>query len=109
MFPAKSLDAQASAQNQREKRPNGHDLKDKTPPRYLRLPKAGERCRFTGLCRSFLNGLILPTKANGHKPPVRSAVLKLDRNATRGVRLIDTASLLSWIEKHEVGGEEVAQ
>jgi len=64
-------------------------------PEFIRLPKAGERCPFTGLSRSYLNSLIL-----GPNPPVKSFVLR-KRGARTGVRLISYDSLLAYIRKHE--------
>lgn len=62
---------------------------------FLRLPKTPERV--CGLSRSTLNGLILPTAANGFKPPVRSVVLKSSKGAVRGIRLIDLQSLIAHL------------
>lgn len=42
-------------------------------PLYLRLPKSGKRCPATGLSRSTLNDLILPTPSNDFRPPVPGA------------------------------------
>ena len=65
-------------------------------PEFLRLPPPGVRCPFTGLSRSALNELILPTELNGFKPPVRSFCIRR-RGARTGIRLIDYASLKSYI------------
>lgn len=73
------------------------------PAEFLRLPPPGQRCPFTGLTRSFLNNLILPTEKNGHKPPVRSFVLR-QRGKQTGVRLIDGVSLFDYIRRHEDTG-----
>jgi hypothetical protein len=64
--------------------------------RFLRLPKTGEREPLTGLSRSYLNALILPTRANNFSPPVRSYVLKKP-GARTGVRLIDRQSLIDYV------------
>lgn len=69
-------------------------------PEFLRLPKTGERCPHTGLCRSTLNGLILPSPGNGHKPPVKSHCLR-QRGQARGIRLIDTRSLMDYLRSQE--------
>ena len=66
-------------------------------PAFLRLPKCGERCALTGLSRSMLNALILPTAANNFMPPVVSHVVKSDLQSTRGVRVIEVRSLLAFI------------
>ena len=65
-------------------------------PEFLRLPKPGTLCPLTGLGRSYLNSLILPTDANGHRPPVASVCLR-QRGAKRGVRLISWDSLSAYL------------
>ena len=45
-------------------------------PEFIRLPKPGTLCRWTGLSRSKLNELILPSPVNSFKPPVRSLSLR---------------------------------
>lgn len=66
-------------------------------PAYIRLPRAGCRCPYTGLSRTTLNELSIPSPANDFAPPVVSHVLKIRGLATRGVRLIDLNSLLNHI------------
>jgi hypothetical protein len=65
-------------------------------PEFIRLPKPGTLCKYTGLSRSYLNFLILPTKQNKFTPPVRSNVLR-QKGARTGVRLIDYQSLVRFI------------
>lgn len=74
---------------------------------FLRLPPPGQRCPHTGLSRSYLNDLILPTVENGNRPPVRSFVLR-KRGAQTGVRIIDAASLFNYIRRHEDTGTQPA-
>ena len=69
-------------------------------PEFLRLPPPGQQCPWSDLSRSGLNGLILPTAENNFKPPVRSFVLR-KKGAKTGIRLIDYASLSSYIRDHE--------
>jgi hypothetical protein len=71
----------------------------KIEPEFLRLPKPGQLCPYTGLTRSFLNELILPTPRNNGKPPVRSFCLR-QKGAKTGVRLIDFADLKRHIRQH---------
>lgn len=71
-------------------------------PEFLRLPKPGTLCPLTGLGRSYLNSLILPTDANGHRPPVASVCLR-QRGAKRGVRLISWDSLSAYLFAHLEG------
>ena len=65
-------------------------------PEWIRLPKPGERCFYTGLSRSTLNELTIPSEVNNYLPPVRSAVIK-KRCAVRGIRLISFDSLTEYI------------
>lgn len=71
-------------------------------PEFLRLPKPGTLCPLTGLGRSYLNSLILPTEANGNRPPVASICLR-QRNAKKGVRLVVYDSLVSHLRAHLEG------
>jgi hypothetical protein len=66
---------------------------------FMRLPKDKERDPLFGLGRGFLNTLILPSRANHHRPPVASCVLR-QRGARTGVRLIDVASLRDYTLQH---------
>jgi len=61
-------------------------------PRFLRLPRSGELCWFSGLSRS---QMWLAVKA-GH---VRSHSLKRP-GTRRGVRLVDAASLVEWLSSN---------
>ena len=69
-------------------------------PEFVRLPRSGPEY-YTGLTRSTLNNLILPSEANGYRPPVRSVCLRKPGRA-RGVRLIHLDSLLTWIKSQDV-------
>ena len=64
-----------------------------TTPIWIRLPKPGKSCPYTGLSRSTLNNLIL-----GKTPPVKSVSLRTKRHAIRGCRIILLSSLLEYIE-----------
>ena len=65
-------------------------------PEFIRLPKPGTLCRWTGLSRSKLNELILPSPVNSFKPPVRSLSLR-NRGQMKAVRLIVLESLLGYL------------
>ena len=67
-------------------------------PEFIELPKNGEREHYSGLGRSYLNSLILPTVKNNYKPPVKSHSIR-PRGALRGKRLIVLDSLLSYIKQ----------
>jgi len=76
------------------------EQRDISHPEYIRLPSPGSRCALTGLTRSTLAELVVPCKANGEKPPVKSLVLK-KRGATRGIRLINYDSLIDHLRTLE--------
>jgi hypothetical protein len=63
---------------------------------YIRLPRPGEHDPFFGLTRSYLNLLILPSKENDRRPPVRSSVLR-QGNAKTGVRMVNVESLRAYL------------
>lgn len=60
-------------------------------PEFIRLPKPGRRCPWTGLTRSSMNQLVL-----GPEAPVKSVVVAR-KGASRGVRLVVFASLISYL------------
>lgn len=74
-------------------------------PEWLRLPKSGERCAHSGLSRSALNDLILPTEGNSYDPPVKSVSLRKP-GQIRGIRLIHAASLSVYLESLLEGGSQ---
>jgi hypothetical protein len=65
--------------------------------RWTKLPRAKDREPFTGLSRSVINTLILPSPENGFKARVESASFRQpgQKKATRLVRL---KSLLAFVE-----------
>ena len=65
-------------------------------PEFIRLPKPGTLCPWTGLSRSKLNELVLPSPVNNFKPPVRSVSLR-NRGQLKAVRLIVFDSLLGYL------------
>lgn len=65
-------------------------------PVYIRLPKPGELCPYTGLSRAKMNELILPSERNNFRPPVASKSLR-QPGQQRGVRLILLESLMSYL------------
>lgn len=71
-------------------------------PEFIRLPKSGTRCEWTGLSRAKLNELVLGTDA-----PVKSVVLR-QRGANRGVRLICLTSLLEHLHGQSEGSQTLA-
>lgn len=67
-----------------------------TRPEFIRLPAPGLKCGFTGMSRSALNELILPSEKNSFKPPVRSFCLR-KKGSVKGIRLVDYSSLANHI------------
>src|SRR4029453_3946110 len=65
-------------------------------PEFIRLPRSGMLCNWTGLSRSKLNELILYCPANEFKAPVRSVCLRR-KGAAKGARLINLESLLQHL------------
>ena len=65
-------------------------------PEFVRLPAPSERCPYTGLSRSTLCELSIPSKKNDFRPPVKSVLLR-KRGAVRGIRLLSYDSLLQHL------------
>lgn len=76
------------------------DSTNLTSPEFIRLPLPGKRCPITGLSRTTLCELSIPSASNGFNPPVRSVLVKR-RGALRGIRLINYASLLGYLHSLE--------
>jgi hypothetical protein len=64
-------------------------------PRFIRIPAGNATCPITGLRRGTLSRLVTEQK-------VRSVSLREDGHS-RGVRLIDLDSLLTYLDEHAVG------
>jgi len=64
--------------------------------RYIRLPRPGERCRYSGLSRTGLSEICVPCAANDFKPQVHSKLLR-KKYARRGIRLVHLGSLMEFI------------
>jgi len=69
---------------------------------FIRLPKSGSKCPYTGLSRTSLNWLILPNSDNGFNAPVRSVVFR-KQGRSRGIRLIDFDSLCKYLNSTTPG------
>jgi hypothetical protein len=70
-------------------------------PRFIRLPRSGTLCRFTGLSRTQIYLLLKSGKVKSHS-------LKR-RGSCRGVRLIDFASLVAAIQEFASAEEQEAK
>ena len=64
-------------------------------PEFIRIPKAGP-CPHTGLCRSTMYGLLIPTEENEYRPPVKSVSLR-KRGQVKGTRLVVYQSLIDYL------------
>src|SRR5438067_12027588 len=69
-------------------------------PIYIRLPKPSTRCPRTGLSRSWLADVSVPSEKNNWKPPVKSFRVRR-KGDKRAIRLIVFQSLLSYLRKFE--------
>lgn len=74
------------------------DQSEGDEPLYIRLPRPGKRCSKTGMTRSSLNELILPTERNSYRPPVESKCLR-KREGGKGTRLIVWQSLKRFLDR----------
>lgn len=76
-------------------------------PEWIRMPKGREKCKYTGLSRSFLYTLVTPSKENGYKPPIKSISLRR-RGMQKGVRLISYDSLMQYLRglPNDFSGED---
>ena len=66
-------------------------------PMFLRLPKPKERCEYTGMSRTTMCELTVPSEINNFAPPVKSHVQTTRTGAKRGIRFVDSESLLAYI------------
>ena len=66
------------------------------PPRYIRMPRWGERCPHSGLTRSAIDSLVRSQQSNKFHPPVVSKIMR-QTGAGKGVRLIDYQSLMDYL------------
>lgn len=67
-------------------------------PRFVRLPRSGQLCPFTGLSRTQIYQLCKTGKVKSHS-------LK-QRGTCRGVRLIDFQSLVAAVQDYNDAGEQ---
>ena len=65
-------------------------------PVYIRLPRPGSRCPYTGLSRTTLAELTRPCERNGYRPPVAAKEIRA-RTARRGIVLVPLNDLLSHL------------
>jgi hypothetical protein len=77
-------------------------------PIYIRLPRSGKLCPYSGLTRSYMNYLTIPNKTNNFTPLVVSRIIKIPPSR-RAVKLIDYASLMGFLRSAGQAGGEVGQ
>jgi hypothetical protein len=65
-------------------------------PEFIRLPKIGTHCRYTGLSRSGMAEICVPCPRNDFRPAVPSKLLRR-QGAARGTRLIPYAALRAYL------------
>ncbi|MEM7599841.1 MAG: hypothetical protein AAF357_00315 [Verrucomicrobiota bacterium] len=70
-------------------------------PQYITLPTNGTRDPYYGMTRTWWYHHTVPCAYNGHKPPIKSIVIKKDRQAVKGRRYIVTASADEFFERLE--------
>lgn len=76
-------------------------------PEWIRLPKPGTVCPYTGIGRTVMDRLAVPSPRNNHNAPVKSASLR-QPGQKKATRLIHLPSLLAYIEKHAEQPAEAA-
>lgn len=74
-------------------------------PLYIRLPSRGS-CPYTGLKRSVLERLCVPSKRNNYCPPVRSVSLR-EPGMKKAARLINFKSLITYFDALEAAQLEL--
>jgi hypothetical protein len=95
MEAARSRSARA-ASNAAASPPNSQPIR----PIYVRLPARKARCPYTGLSRSGLADLCVPSKNNNFRASVKSFRLKR-KGDKRAVRLIVFESLINYLRQFE--------
>jgi hypothetical protein len=71
-------------------------LQKNTLPVYIRLPRYGASCPYTGLSRSALDLLTRAQPKNDFRPPVKSKIFRAEGKG-KGIRLVDYKSLIVYL------------
>jgi len=66
-------------------------------PPLIALPRATERCKWTGKSRTGLVELIAPCERNNFKPPVKAIYKRAHKYAQRGQWLIPSENLFRYL------------
>jgi hypothetical protein len=77
-------------------------------PKWIRLPRSGDRCPFSGLTRTAMDQLVRPQACNDFNPPVDSKVVRV-KGAKRGAVLISYESLMEYLEALPPQKEEIVR
>ncbi|MDP3073595.1 MAG: hypothetical protein Q8N18_25145 [Opitutaceae bacterium] len=77
-------------------------------PEFIRLPKAKTLCPHTGMSRSSMANLTVPSKANDFRPAVPAKCLRRQGNV-RGLWLVPFEALLAYLHALPTGVEEAAK
>ncbi len=67
-----------------------------TRPEFIRLPKPRTSCPHTGMSRTSMYNLCVPTRANGFKPKVPAKCLRVSGNV-RGTWYVPYEALVSFL------------
>jgi hypothetical protein len=65
---------------------------------FLRIPSRGEKCPITGLSRTSVEEIVVPSKKNNFNPPVR-ARLRRKPGKLRGIWLIPRQEYIRYFNK----------
>jgi hypothetical protein len=95
-FMIENRNGQTAADETRSTRPVTAGATAYITPEFIRLPKPGTLCSHSGLSRSKMNELVLPSPVNNFKPPVKSVSLR-NRGQVKAVRLISYDSLMTYL------------
>jgi hypothetical protein len=66
-------------------------------PPIITLPRAKQRCPYTGQSRTSLLELVAPCDRNGHRPPVKAIYRRSHKYAVRGRWLIPAENLFRYL------------
>ena len=75
-------------------------------PPIITLPRAKQRCPYTGQSRTSLLELVAPCDRNGHRPPVKAIYRRSHKYAVRGRWLIPAEHLFRYLLSLAEGSAE---
>jgi hypothetical protein len=80
-------------------------LENAFKPDWLRLPRGGTHCPYTGLTRTAMDQLVRAQECNNFRPPVVSKILRA-KGQRRGIRLISYESLIAYLNNLPIEAEQ---